>query len=256
MSRIYKRNDIKVDSDSKVVIKHKDLPDNVFVVDDVAEDIGMDHEESMKMFEEIINDAQEQANEIIQAAEEVAERIIREAEEKQDDFISEYKEIGYAGGYEKGLEEGNLIGQQSYDEKKDELEKVINEAIEERHNILAAVEGEVIDLVLDIVKNITYGAFKLNPELLTVLVRRGISNATIQHKVSIKVSSDDYDNVVKNVDEFKKLIDSSKEIEILKDFSLLKNDCLLETEFGNIDCGLDEQLNSLKESLYIILNDK
>ncbi len=257
MSRIYKRNDINVDSDSKVVIKHKNLPDNVFVVEDnVESEDTLTAEVAAEIVEELIINARAEADEIIQAAEEIAERLINDASEKQEELLEEYKQSGYDAGYSHGLEEGKKVGEQSYNDLKSELESEIQVTQDERTQLFESVEVDAIDLVLDIVERITYGAFKLNPELLTVLVKRGISNATIQHKVSIKVSSEDYDNVVKNIDSFKKLIDSSKEIEVLKDFSLVKNDCLLETEFGNIDCGLDEQLNSLKESLYFILNDK
>ncbi len=262
MSRIFKRDSIKVDGDNKVVIVHDNLPENVRMFDESSssEAYDFDYKKAVEvakiMADEILTNAKNEAEEIKQNAINSADKIIEDAEASKTDIYDEYKTNGYDDGYEKGLDEGRKLGESEYESKLKDILQDKEELIKERQDLIENTEADIVDTVLDIVSNLTYGAFQLNPELLSVLVKRGISNATIQKKVSIKVSSEDYDDVVKNISSFEKLIDSSKEVEVLKDFSLMKNDCMLETEFGNINCGLDEQLESLKESMYFVLNNK
>ncbi len=259
MSKIFKRNDINVDNDSKVVIKHKNLPEEVIknyrsAREDGAEAISL--EDVGARAEEMLATAKAKADHIVKTAKASADKIIDDATSKQSELYDIAKSNGYEDGYKEGYDEGVIIGENSVSELIEQKEQELEEINKEKENLYHDAENEIIDLVNDIVSKVMYGAFELNPQLLTVLVKRGMDNATVQNKVSIKVSDVDYNNVAEHIDEFKKLIDSSKEVEILKDFSLLKNDCLIETEFGNINCGLDEQLRSIKESLYFILNDK
>lgn len=260
MSKIFKRNSINVDEDNKVYIKHTGIDDIYHESEETPVVYDEDFSEPNPIEEKILDEARQKARLIIEEAQKTSTDILILADEKRQQIYTEAKTEGYNEGYseghKKGYDDGNSEGVNAYDELKDEVTKTLIELDEKRENLASEVEKDMVDLVIDIVSNITYNAFELREDLLTVLVRRGINNATIQNKVSIKVSEFDYDAVVKNFDEFTKLVDSSKEIEVLKDFSLQKNDCLLETEFGNINCGLDEQLNSIRESLYLILNDK
>ncbi len=259
MSRIFKRNDINIDGENKVFIKHKNLPQEVimnFKPKNDNDNSSLSIDEAALRANEIIENALREAEEIKANAQEIAENLIDDATRRQSEIYDEAKNNGIEDGYQEGYEAGVNEGKNTLEDLISEQENQVLALKEEKEAILINSEKEIIDLVVEIVDDITYKMFNINPEILSVLVKRGISNATIQNKVSIKVSSEDYENVVEHVEEFKKLIDSSKEVEILKDFSLLKNDCLLETEFGNINCGLDEQLESIKESLYFILNER
>ncbi len=259
MSRIYKRNDINVDLDNKVFIKHRNLPNNIQMSDDFEES-GFTQDEILKSANEradkILFTAHSKATEIENVAREEADNIISNANTIRDELFEDAKttgfEEGHKEGYDIGYEEANETLQGLIEEK----EKELLDIKETRKTLIENAEKDTIDLIISIVDQISYGSIKLNPELYAVLVRRGIENATIQNKVSIKVSTADYDNVMKNYDTIIASVESTKEVEILKDFSLEEGNCMIETEFGNINCGLDEQLKSIKESLYFILNQK
>ncbi len=259
MSRIYKRNDINVDLDNKVFIKHRNLPNNIQMNDDYEND-GLSQEDVLNAANEradkILFNAHSKATEIENAAREQAENIIDEANTTRDELFEDAKTIGHEEGYREGYDIGYEEANSSLQDLIAEKEKELAEIKATRDILFENAEKDTIDLIISIVDQISYGSIKLNPELYAVLVRRGIENATIQNKVSIKVSGDDYDSVMENYDTIIKSVESTKEVEILKDFSLEEGNCMIETEFGNINCGLDEQMKSIKESLYFILNQK
>lgn len=262
MSRIYKWHNINVDEDNKVYIKHEDLPfyhENVDELDYDEDNFPDFDEDSLEAINEradnILFNAHSKATEIEKSAHLMAEGILSDANARQEQIFKNAKNDGYEEGQKLGFEEG-------YEQANIELQGLILEKQNEiddlkkvRDELLYNAEKDAIDMIVDIVGKITYDAIKINPQIFSVLIRKGVENSNIQSKVSIKVSADDYDNVMDNFDEILKFVESSKEIEVLKDFSLQENDCLIETEFGNVNCGLDEQLKSVKECLYFIMNE-
>lgn len=256
MSRIFKRNDIQVDTQNKVFIKSQDEQEKTVASQKKDSNDKITTQKAAYLASEILENANMEASQILDQALIKKQEILNEAHEQEKEILENARKLGYDDGYSEGYDLGVVTAESSLDDLKQQANDELKEIAITKENLTYSVENDMVDLVIDIVQNLTYNAFDLKPDLLAVLVKRGISNATIEDRVAIKVSEFDYDTVIENKDKFTKLIDSSKNIEILKDFSLRKNDCLLETEFGNIDCGLDQELTSIKESLYFILNDR
>lgn len=259
MSKIFKKNNINVNGDNKVFIKHSVSEQNA-ILSTVDQDQNMPSsyeilQQAKNDANEIISNAKKQADKIMLDAKKESECIVNNTNKKQEEIIEKFKKIGYDEGYELGHKEGSVKGIEQSKKLEEEANDILLSAKEEKESIISSIEEDTVSLIAHIVDEITYGAFSLNSDMIILLIRRGMENATIQNKVTIKVSVKDYDTVIKNIDEINKLVDSTKEVEVLKDFTLLENDCVLETEFGNINCGLDVQLKSLKESLFFTLNN-
>lgn len=252
MSKIFKRDDIKVDDNRKVFIKHSSNKNNS-ITSSITQSTADPYE--IKKAEDILDKLKEEAENLKIDAQKTAENIISNATKKEEILYEQYKKNGYDEGYEAGYNEGKLSGETEINKIKEQIQKDGLEIQNKKNNIFKNTEIEIVDLIVDIVDNILYKEIQLNPELIIFLIRRGIENSTIQNKATIKICSEDYDVVAQNIEEIKKMVDGSKEIEVLKDFGLSKNDCIIETEFGNINCGLDLQIKSLKESMFFILNN-
>ncbi len=250
MSKIFKASRISIDEYNKVLIKaDKIIPKNreEKVADDVEQEVDI---------ESILEKSKTEANKIVETANNERESIINKANEEKEEIIAKAEKEGYDTGYKKGYDEGVVAGAGTYNDLNSEVEEKIKDYNTKRENLFIEAEEEVVEVIVDVIENLTLSLFELNPDLVRILVKKGLMSATIQNKVSIKVSDEDYNYVLENKDELRKYLDSSKEIEILKDFSLMKNDCMLETEFGNINCGLDQQLSSVKESIYSIFKNR
>ena len=68
----------------------------------------------------------------------------------------------------------------------------------------------------------------------------------------LKVSKSDYPFILKYKEVLDKSIIGEAEINIVEDNSLLKNQCLIETDGGVFDCSLDVQLDNLTKMLRIL----
>jgi flagellar assembly protein FliH len=204
---------------------------------------------------------EEQTARLLQAAHNEAEQIILDAQaagiaeqaamrnaakSEINVAMEQAKEQGYQEGMTAATREGDAIRAQA--------RQVLAEAQAERKSMQQNLEPEMVNLLIRILDKLVGNAVTLNPDIILALVKLGIQNATITGDVVVYVSPDDYETVAENKDTIMALTDGSVKLEITKDLSLNPMDCIIETPFGNIDCSLGQQLESLRANITYLLN--
>ncbi|MCL2707493.1 MAG: FliH/SctL family protein [Defluviitaleaceae bacterium] len=202
--------------------------------------------------ERIIQKAIREAEQLESKTKYDCEELVREAIAKAEHEASELRRKareegfneGYGEGYSKAESEGRLII--------GEAETILEEAKAERKEIEESLEPDIIGLVSDIVRKLIGDATELYPQTIVNLARQGLSGATLSGEVAIHVSPEDYKTAAENAEALSAYADSSVTIEIVRDPSLRPMDCVIETPFGNIDCSLNMQYESLRDQLKYI----
>lgn len=147
---------------------------------------------------------------------------------------------GYDSGYEKGQAEGYEAALEHIAVKLVILAKEANAARE-------ALEERAGDLAIKIVEKI---ASDLGTnETIAALAKSAAAEMLPREPVVLRVHPDKHQYMTKNVldhaDE-----PSSRIIDVISDPALAVNDCVLETEFGQITADLKTQLKVLRERMY------
>jgi len=236
-----------------------DIPDiaDFYIEEDITEEEPlpeMTEEEALTAAEQIIADAEEKAEQIINAAktegETAAVEFKRIAEAEMGELRERVTAEAYEEGYAKAKEAETII--------LEEAENIKKQAYTEKDAALKNAEPEIVGLIADIVKKLLNGAFAVQPELISVLVKQGLSSVNTAGDITVHVSESDYAPVTADKDELLAIAGAGAgaRIEIIKDLSLNPSDCIIETKFGNIDCSLGRQYESLKESLYFICKNR
>jgi len=217
-----------------------------------TEDTIADNPTPEEVAQNIIDDAKNQAKQIIEKAEIDAEELILNKKTEFDSKIQEEYEKNLRRGYEDGLKKAFDEVQQI----KDETEKIKNQTKEEREQTLSSLEPDIVNLISDITHKILFDTVTVNPKVILNLVRQGLAKATVTGNITIRVSESEFEAVSQNKAEILKIVDSSVNVDVAKDLSLKKGDCIIETNFGNIDCSLGQQFEGLKQNLYYILENR
>jgi len=206
--------------------------------DEIAKDII---EQAKILYADIIDEANAEAIKIIQNANTDIEK-------------SKNKELQRA--YQEGLEKG-------YKEGRFEAESIINQAkaiktfLEQRKNeILKEAEEEVIKLVLEITRKLIGQELKQNNEVIINLIKQALAKSAYKEKLTIKVSTEDYINVLENKEIIESLVEGISGIEIIEDKFLEKGDCIVDTPGGQINTGMQLQIKELEEAFLYVLKDK
>ncbi|MFV0440930.1 MAG: FliH/SctL family protein [Lachnospirales bacterium] len=243
MSKIVKANNVVLDGGFAIY-------DNRY--NEIKDSSNAENDETVN-----ISKGKSVADKIINEANLKAQSIYDESHEKgfnegfslgEENGFSKGLKVGYDEGYQKALEEAQSV--------KDEANEILTLALKEKEMIIEKSEEEIVEVLKSIVGHFFDVINLLDDRAILTIVKRGLKNATVIKKATVRVSEKQYEKVMSMIDEFHKIVDGSKEIEVVKDFSLEKNDCVIETEYGLIDCSLSDTKNNLISNLALIFESE
>jgi len=217
--------------------------------DETDNETGLVNDEETRS--EMLQNARDESDMLLNEATGQARIIIEEAKREANVIKLATEEEARKAGYEKGYKDGVLQADQLKQSATEELES----AQHEKQDILAKVEPEVVELIVSIVDKLLPKVAAFNKGTVANLIKQGIAGATIKGSVTVHVSKEDYDTTLAQKDEIAESLETSVILDIVADPALNANDCIIETSFGNIDCSLDAQYNTLRENLYYILEN-
>lgn len=157
---------------------------------------------------------------------------------------------------QEGYDEGYSVGEKAGEALRVEAQSILDEAKRTREEVLKSIEPDTVDLVTRIVSKLLNDAVTINPAVVVALIRQGLADATLSGKVTVRVSEEDYPEVIACKDMILTAVGSSAELEIVSDLSLKATDCLIETPYGVIDCSLTPQYEALCENLTYLLRQE
>jgi flagellar assembly protein FliH len=204
----------------------------------------------------LLASAREEAEKLRREAEEERERILAEAEEEREKI----REEAYAAGFEEGLRSGREEAAAEYSEKLAAAEQVRREAEEESARLLELAEeerrarimeseGEILKLAVEIAEKIITGKIDESPEAWMQMVRKAVERVAGAKEVVVRVAPEDEEFVVLRLGTVKEVLSEAPPVQVVADSSLKKGDFVLQTDLGQVDGRLKEQLNKIAQAL-------
>ncbi|SDN17425.1 FliH/SctL family protein [Lachnospira pectinoschiza] len=201
-----------------------------------------------KQSEEILAAANEEAERILEEARQMAEGIVNEANEETEAIKNDAAQSGYNDGCIKAeakIEEMRQELDNEYEQRKEELEREYEEK-------KANIEPELVDILTDVFKKVTLTVAEDNQEIIMHLINGVMRNADSSHNFIIKVSPDDYKFLINNQGKLYVAMSKEVNIDILEDPTMKRNECIIETDTGVFNCGLDIELDNLIKDLKLL----
>lgn len=264
MSRIFKSQQVNIDENNRVKIKSlQDVPTQNVGTQIQNDNLDISIETPPEKYETIeLEDANETSERIKKKAKLEADNIILKAREDASNIIEDAKEDAYKEavsikdeayktGYDDGVKNANKIA----DSIKEESESIKKEALRYKEDLINKIEPDMIELIIDILDKLLWSEVNINPKVISTLIKQGLSDTTLTDNVSVRVSKEDYDFVLSSKEDIISLIGTAA-VDFVEDARLEKSDCIIETEFGSIDCSLNSQYEELKKNLYYILKNR
>lgn len=196
------------------------------------------NEEARAIIEKAVQDAKLEADSIIKNA-------LQEAENKKEEVYLKSKELGYNDGIENSKEE-ILMKKTELDNKMQELETL-------REKTLISLEKEIVSFIIQLTEKVLTKSFKINPDIISFLVQKGLTQVKNFENLKIYVSENQYDFVEANKNHILGIDTQNYQIQIVKDTTVSDMECLIETDFGTINCSCLEQFQGIKNTLAYML---
>ena len=236
---------------------HKELPimpklDGISAVPtgDPAQEIQNIKAEAEKIRQVTLEVAKREAQSIIENAQVNAQQILQNAGEKANKLMQEQKQLGYAEG---GKEKEEALEAQ-YREKEQELEARKQELESQYEQNINAMEGDIVDAVIQVYNKVFDIQFDDKKQLLLSLVKNTVSDIEIEKNFKIRVSEANYSFMKDNLDGLKSRVGQDIDIEVVNDNKMKDTDCQIETNFGIFDCGIDMELANLEKAIRSLCN--
>ena len=120
---------------------------------------------------------------------------------------------------------------------------------EERSEYYARVEAEIVQLALAIAAKILHREAQVDPMLVAALVRIAVEKMREGSSVTLRVSPSRVDRWRRYFAE----IATMAHVEVTEDPHLSDQDCLVGTELGSANFGLDTQLKEVEQGFFDLL---
>ena len=183
-------------------------------------------------------DAEAEAQKIVEDARAQAENILQDARSQAEAERADIQEAARRQGQQEAQAEADrteAAREAEYQKRLDEL------------------EPEFVDTITGIYEHIFHVDLHSYREVLCYLISTTMRKSEDNRSFLIHVSKEDYPYVSMQ----KKQISAgaaapNATVEIVKDITLGKGECLIETEGGIFDCGLGTQLSELRQKLKLL----
>lgn len=192
---------------------------------------------AMEEREQLLINAKAEANYIIETAR-------KEAESMKIQIFARSEKEGYEEGFDKGMKQVDSM-RLELKEKRKALESEYKKQVEE-------LEPLMIDALIDIFENAFSIQFAEKKDFILHLLQSAFSKIENSKDYLIRVSREDYPMLQDNKEVIREELPRSATVEVVEDLTLVKNQCLIETDGGVFDCSLDTQMDSLIRDLRML----
>lgn len=189
----------------------------------------------------------------VEEAETEASRIISEAESEAVSIKDNARNEGYSSGYNDGMAAANQEMEELRTRLEREYETKTRELEEQYKKMAEELEPALVDKLSSIYEHIVGVELSDSKTTVSYLLKKALGTMDSNKNYIIHVSEADYQDVKASLADISKdsgiLIDN---MEVIEDRSLEKNGCMIESDGGIFEVGLDTQMTLLSKQLRIL----
>lgn len=162
------------------------------------------------------------------------------------------EQAAHARGYAEGEKAGMDLSKQSMDPVMTQMRQTLVELEKLKKRLVADAEAEAVALALAISRKIIHQEIKTDPQVVLNTVRAALEKVVERDRIRIRLNPQDLEAAQSAFGQFSQLTDGMESVAFDADASISPGGCLVETQFGDIDGRIDQQMEWLEE---IFLNE-
>ena len=173
------------------------------------------------------------------AATAAAEQVDREAIERH----------AYEAGFARGEAEARQAVQQQSAPLLAALEATLGELDGARARIRQHLEQEVVELALHVARRVIRHELSVSKDTILGVVREAMHNLEDPGKIAIRLNPEDLKQVRQAGERFASVMDNLDGIQFEEDPGIECGGCYIQTDYGEVDARIEEQLRAVEEAL-------
>ena len=157
---------------------------------------------------------------------------------------------GFADGKQEGLEEGEKRGFESANAKFESLMKALHQALEQLQSLhkktARELEREIVELSLAIARKVVCRETTTDREIVLAVARKALQQLENPGIIKIKINPADLQAAEEAGFGFGDLVENVKAIRVEAEAAIEAGGCVIETDCGEIDARIDQQLQTVE----------
>ncbi len=154
-----------------------------------------------------------------------------------------------AAAYADGVAAGRAEALRALVAEGDTLVKALAEVERFRAGLVERYQDELLALALGIARKVVQRELAEHPEHWLGMIREAVRHALDREKIRIRVGSVLHRFLLEHLSTLRPMLDDVKELELVEDPALAENGCILESQFGDLDLGVDSQIGAIRAAL-------
>ena len=127
--------------------------------------------------------------------------------------------------------------------------KALGELARFRAGLMDRYQSELLALALGIARKVVQRELAEHPEHWLGMIREAVRHALDREKIRIRVGPLLHRFLVEHLSTLRPMLDEVKELELVEDRALAENGCILESQYGDLDLGVDSQIGAIRAAL-------
>ena len=152
-------------------------------------------------------------------------------------------------GFEAGFLEGEKRSLNQYEAKIAEVNRLVDLVKIDYQKTLERTEDVIIDLAIHTAEKILSQKLSERPDEFIHIVKEALKEINDQSVVSIYLHPSNYEIVLTQKQELKRLIGNDTKLSLYINEELKEGSCIIEHPFGQIDASVDTQLEAIRNAL-------
>ncbi|WP_422445833.1 FliH/SctL family protein [Thermoanaerobacterium sp. DL9XJH110] len=198
---------------------------------------------------QLMEGAVQRAQEIVAEAKKEAERVISNALADKERIEKEAYERGYEEGYRKGLELSRKENEALWADKLSQFNKLRQELTEQNREFRNYLEREAVKLALFVAEKVIGQKVETDLDSLVGLVKQGLQKAGEERDIVIRLCDSDFERISMLKKDLYRLKPGVKKINLIRDPTLTPGDCIIESDYFEIDAGIHAQVENIRQVL-------
>jgi flagellar assembly protein FliH len=158
---------------------------------------------------------------------------------------TEEAQRAFQAGYELGREETRS----QVESIAESLVKSLEELAAFRGRLRERYERELLELALGVARKVVQQELAERPEIWLAMIRSAVRRAVDRERITIRIPAPLAAFVREKLPELRATLDDVKELDLVEDPSLPEGGCVIESRFGEVDVGVETQLEATERAL-------
>ncbi|MCG1028700.1 flagellar assembly protein FliH [Virgibacillus halodenitrificans] len=175
---------------------------------------------------------------------------IQQAKQNWETEKHAYIESAKKEGYQAGYKEGEEAAQHGYRTLIEQANSIVESAGLDYHTTIEKHEESIIELAVYTAEKILSQQLEKSPQSFLPIVKSAIRELKDQSVISIYLHPANYETVLEQKEELLQVLEEDVRLAIYINVEIPENGCLIKHPFGQMDAGIDTQLNELRQVLH------